>query len=446
VGQDYPRNKFELIVVDDGSDDGTADYLAKIKLDLNIRVVSSGNHGRSGARNAGIEASSGDIVIFSDDDRIPSRHYISAHMQRHDDAEKVVVGYRANVFSHQPQTRHDQVVLQYVLGRCDLNVRGGQECLLLDANGHFDERRLEALKYGVDNQFEAFLHYFGDQLTDVWIPWTLFATSNVSAPRHILCSLGGFDTEFKGWGMEDIELGYRIQKAGLPFELAPAAINYHQNHIRNFDSNRTTALPNYQHFCAKHPENTVRIWWLRLFGGLNIYDHNRLVKLLQSMTEDSTSSGVIAREYIRLLDLSTDEIGFDAKFWAERYELPNRARTALLNGDAEAASESAAIFIRRFSSRADEEQSLLSRIPDINEYMTFVYLNGVAYCRFVCGLANLLSDDKGSAVEHFKIVIDLYSYAQYWSNQSGKVRRTADVCRKVLDQGIDVSADLITLL
>ena len=76
AGQDYPRELLQIIVVDDGSTDGTgkiADDLAK-KYD-NVQVIHKENGGSSSARNAGVAAATGEYLGFVDSD-----DFISADM------------------------------------------------------------------------------------------------------------------------------------------------------------------------------------------------------------------------------------------------------------------------------------------------------------------------------------------------------------------------------
>jgi GT2 family glycosyltransferase len=69
---------FEVIVVDDGSQDDTAKVCSMIRSKLpNLKYISTGcNSGCAHARNRGIEVSSGNYILFTDDDCIPSKDWI----------------------------------------------------------------------------------------------------------------------------------------------------------------------------------------------------------------------------------------------------------------------------------------------------------------------------------------------------------------------------------
>lgn len=68
---EYPR--FEVIVVDDGSTDGSS----AIAEDFDVRLIRTDNRGLSRARNTGIEAATGEIVAFIDGDARPDPHWLA---------------------------------------------------------------------------------------------------------------------------------------------------------------------------------------------------------------------------------------------------------------------------------------------------------------------------------------------------------------------------------
>jgi glycosyltransferase involved in cell wall biosynthesis len=72
---DQTTNAFELIVVDDGSEDGTPDVVSAIK-DSRLRLVRQANSGVAGARNRGVQESSGSLVSFVDNDDLWMPSYL----------------------------------------------------------------------------------------------------------------------------------------------------------------------------------------------------------------------------------------------------------------------------------------------------------------------------------------------------------------------------------
>jgi glycosyltransferase involved in cell wall biosynthesis len=70
IRQNYPHDSYEVIVVDDGSSDGTADWVRSLKetFGVGVLVIEKNGKGPAAARNAGIAASRGAIIGFTDDD------------------------------------------------------------------------------------------------------------------------------------------------------------------------------------------------------------------------------------------------------------------------------------------------------------------------------------------------------------------------------------------
>src|SRR3954452_9481264 len=74
---------FEVVVVEDGSTDGTADWLRGRAFRIPLRGLVQENHGRAAARTTGVAAASGRSVAFLGDDTVPSAGWLAAHREAH---------------------------------------------------------------------------------------------------------------------------------------------------------------------------------------------------------------------------------------------------------------------------------------------------------------------------------------------------------------------------
>src|SRR5579885_323081 len=89
--QEFPHDQYEVIVVNDGSTDRTAGFLAGLETP-NLRCLEQNNRGLPAARNAGLSAARGELVLFIDDDIICSPGLLRAHVQAHRGEHSVVLG------------------------------------------------------------------------------------------------------------------------------------------------------------------------------------------------------------------------------------------------------------------------------------------------------------------------------------------------------------------
>lgn len=79
LNQDYPLERYEVIIVDDGSTDGSIELIR----DLGIKLIKQNNQGAASARNTGISNTRGEIIIFLDSDCVVSNDWIRLHVREH---------------------------------------------------------------------------------------------------------------------------------------------------------------------------------------------------------------------------------------------------------------------------------------------------------------------------------------------------------------------------
>lgn len=180
--QDFPADEYEVIVVVDGSTDGTAEALRMLHPPCSLRIIEQPNRGPSAARNKGIQAARGNLVLFLDDDIICGPHLLKQHVAAHADPEPAVAYGPISVAPGTPPS---------VYG------------------------------YAVETWYQKYYGHIASQNGLKW-PGDVYLISNSSLPRATLLACGGFDENMPA--KEDYELGLRLWKMGVRFHYLPQGV------------------------------------------------------------------------------------------------------------------------------------------------------------------------------------------------------------------------------
>jgi glycosyltransferase involved in cell wall biosynthesis len=187
---DYPRDRFEVIIVDDGSSMSLAEIVAPFQAQFAIELIRQANAGPAAARNHGSERARGQFLAFTDDDCQPDPNWLTA---------------LARGFTEFP----DALLGGHTVNQLTANIYAAASQLLLDYIYAY---------YNTDPDRARF-----------------FASNNFALAATQFDALGRFDTTFPLAAAEDREFCDRCVDRNYQLVYIPAAKVNHAHHL-NFRS------------------------------------------------------------------------------------------------------------------------------------------------------------------------------------------------------------------
>jgi glycosyltransferase involved in cell wall biosynthesis len=234
--QTYPSDRFEIIVVDDGSSDGTQEITAEA-FPFTLRYVQQHNQGDAAARNFGAQQSQADILVFLDDDILVEPDYLTCLIQAPTMYQNsIVVGTWDLWRTKTPRLSHSSQTLL--------------------ASGAYYTRFAFA-----EDSSDGSDH----TVTVAELPFRDIQSNNMCLRREAYFKIGMMEPlEFSGSSMWcDLDFTYRAYRQGFKFLRSIKAICWHRDHsadtLDDFKKRMRVAAYRSVTLFQKHPELLVHI-------------------------------------------------------------------------------------------------------------------------------------------------------------------------------------------
>ena len=199
--QDFPKEKWELIIVDDGSEKKLSQSLKNLKFlkEINFKFIffprefprtgPKDHRFRAGiARNLGVKYAKGENLLFLDSDILTPPHYISSACELLETHELI---------------QHPRYHLKQ-----------------LAPNNYKDIDKKQHTFIKINSYWENF-YKTGESWNKKKLPWKYISTNSLGLKTNSFKKVGGFRKNYTLWGFEDTDLGYRLYQAGCKFKLSP---------------------------------------------------------------------------------------------------------------------------------------------------------------------------------------------------------------------------------
>lgn len=228
---DYPLDRFEVVIVDDGSSHPLNYIVSPFQERLSIQLIRQKNSGPATARNTGAKYAKGKFLAFTDDDCQPMSNWLTAFAKKFAEVPDSLLGghtinrLRDNVYSEASQLLIDYIYCYYNKG---------------------DDRA------------------------------SFFASNNFALSKKLFNELGGFDVAFPLAAAEDREFCDRCSSQGYSLIYVPEATIYHSHFLSSLSFwrqhfNYGRGAFQFHRLRAKKSQNQIKVEPFTFYSNLIIY-------------------------------------------------------------------------------------------------------------------------------------------------------------------------------
>lgn len=237
VRLDYPHEKYEVIVVDDGSEISLDDTVSPFQGETKIKLITQANTGPATARNSGAAEAKGEFLAFTDDDCKPASDWLKKLEIR---------------FSSEPDCLIGGKILNTLLSN----------------------------SYSTAGQM--LIDYLYDYYNKDHNQLRFFTTNNLAVPKCLFHEIDGFDTTYPRSAAEDREFCYRWQNHGYRMIYAPEARVYHSHELsflsfgsQHFNYGRGAFC--FHNLCSRHGLKRIKLEPLSFYLNMLKYPFSQLM-------------------------------------------------------------------------------------------------------------------------------------------------------------------------
>jgi glycosyltransferase involved in cell wall biosynthesis len=183
---DYPRDRFEVIVIDDGSRIPPSTVVAEFAKHVNVKLIQQRHAGPATARNLGAKSSCAEFLAFTDDDCAPTPTWLTTiEACLRATPNQLIAGRVINALPRNPYSSASQILIDYLVGYFNANFQSA-----------------------------------------------CFVTSNnIGIARRDFFEAGGFDNSFRNAAGEDREFGDRWKNLGRVVNFRPELVVEHAHEL-----------------------------------------------------------------------------------------------------------------------------------------------------------------------------------------------------------------------